>query len=336
MSASDSRAVSLTVVTHNALPSLRRCLESIERHTRGVAYRLIVVNNGSRDGTEGFLRRYARRRRLHFLNHSSNKGKAAALNEAVARFPAAWHAFLDDDAAASPGWLARLLGAALEAGPTTDIVGCRSVYPDGRICGAEMFLWRAQHGREEPDLGQRNYVRYCDGVAGTCMLVRGELFQRTNFRESLRQQYEDADFCLTARKRGSRILYRGDIAVRHEKLLRADESALSRNYARMSRVWGSPVFPDSLALDRHYALAWDDLWHQRWEKLARGCRLLLAVDPAPTYAYWWRAIALSRAGRHRQALGVYDRALAVGYLPRALRTRLELARELELRLIRRA
>ena len=41
---------SIILVTHNQLEFTRLCVESIERHT-SEPYELIVVDNGSRDGT---------------------------------------------------------------------------------------------------------------------------------------------------------------------------------------------------------------------------------------------------------------------------------------------
>ncbi len=325
-----SGEVAVIVVTHNALASLKQCLASIQHNTR-VIHRLIVVDNGSKDGTGRFLCRYVgKRNNAHVIGFSRNIGKAAALNAAVRQFPSAWYALLDDDTEVPEAWLARLLKAAAYVHPKPDIVGCRTVYPDGRICGAEMFSWRAAHGREEKDLGQRSYTRLCDGVTGTCMLVRGKLFGAIRFKEALHQQYEDGDFCLQARRRGARILYCGSIAVRHKRLFRTNDAELSRNYALMTRKWGNPIFSDSFALDQAYALAWKCLRARQWRDLLHACRWLETLDPAPTYVYWWRAISLSRLGRHREALLSQERALNIDYLPRLLRIRLELAREQEI------
>src|SRR5579883_2867439 len=171
-----NRPVSVVVVTRDAKDSLRRCLEAIGRRTADAAHRLVVVDNGSRDGTARFLKRFAARTGALVIRHGRNLGKAAALNDAVRRAPAPWYAFVDDDAVVPEGWLGRLLDAARRR-PAPAILGCRIVRPGGRIHSAELLFWMDGHGGGERDLGQRDYVRYCDAVAGTCLLVRADVFE---------------------------------------------------------------------------------------------------------------------------------------------------------------
>lgn len=52
------RPIPIVIVSHNTLPYTRRCVESIMAYSHypfSLPYRLIVVDNGSTDGTEGYL-----------------------------------------------------------------------------------------------------------------------------------------------------------------------------------------------------------------------------------------------------------------------------------------
>ncbi len=42
---------SIVILTHNKLEYTKLCLESIRRYTRADSYELIIVDNGSTDGT---------------------------------------------------------------------------------------------------------------------------------------------------------------------------------------------------------------------------------------------------------------------------------------------
>ncbi len=318
--------VSIIVVTRNALASLRRCLDSIRSGTRGLPCRVTIVDNASTDGTRQFLRSQPRRMAPLVLLNPRNLGKAAAINRAASQAPADWYAVLDDDAVVPRGWLSMLLAAAHRFAPAPSLVGCRSVYPDGRICCAEMMSWHESIGTMERDLGQRNYVRLCDSVSGICTLVEGRALRSLRFDESL-FPFEDGDFCMRARSRGLSVLYYGPLAVKHEGLKRVAPGGPSP-YRRLLAKWGYPEFVDSHPVDRAYARAMTAIRGQALGELLRACRLLRGRDPASWHAYWWAATALTRLGRPRAARLQLRRMARQPHLSPLVRARGELALEL--------
>jgi Predicted glycosyltransferases len=48
--------ITIIILTWNGLEYTRRCIESIRAHTHDIAYHLLVVDNGSSDGTLAWLR----------------------------------------------------------------------------------------------------------------------------------------------------------------------------------------------------------------------------------------------------------------------------------------
>jgi glycosyltransferase involved in cell wall biosynthesis len=85
--------VSAVITVYNGEAVLRRSIESVLRQTVPVA-ELIVVDDGSTDGTPDVARSYGDR--VTYLRQD-NRGVAAARNAGLSRAAAPWVAFLDDD-----------------------------------------------------------------------------------------------------------------------------------------------------------------------------------------------------------------------------------------------
>src|SRR5260370_959636 len=100
--------VSVIVVTWNRRDLLRACLQSIEAPT-AAQYEVIVVDNGSADGSPEMVEREFPAARL--IRNRENRGFCAANNQGIAASQAEYIALLNNDAEAAPGCPAALLGA---------------------------------------------------------------------------------------------------------------------------------------------------------------------------------------------------------------------------------
>ena len=107
--------ISVIVPVYNTEKYLRRCLDSILAQTF-TDYELILVDDGSTDGSGVICDRYeARDDRIHVI-HQSNEGVAAARNAGLdwvfANSESKWLGFVDSDDWVHPRFLELLLGAA--------------------------------------------------------------------------------------------------------------------------------------------------------------------------------------------------------------------------------
>jgi len=116
-------SVSAIVVTYDALPWIEPCLRSV----RGCE--LIVVDNGSTDGTPALVReRFPEAR----LIEQQNRGLGAGWNAGIEAASGRWLFFLNADAWVVGDGLAKLVQV-LEREPKAAVAGPRLRYPDGRL-----------------------------------------------------------------------------------------------------------------------------------------------------------------------------------------------------------
>jgi GT2 family glycosyltransferase len=102
--------VSLLIATRDRRASLARCLDAVERAERPWPLEVVVVDNGSRDGTEAFLEEYARAAPYTLQPvREPRTGKSRALNAGLARTTGDIIAFIDDDVYLSPDYFVRLV-----------------------------------------------------------------------------------------------------------------------------------------------------------------------------------------------------------------------------------
>lgn len=108
-------AFSVVIPTHDRIDVLGEVLDAVEGQGGAPSFEIVVVDDGSRDGTAELLaeRRFAVPARVLC---QENRGPAAARNAGVAAASGARVAFLGDDTVPSPGWLAAHARAHRERG----------------------------------------------------------------------------------------------------------------------------------------------------------------------------------------------------------------------------
>jgi glycosyltransferase involved in cell wall biosynthesis len=103
--------VSVVLPTHNRLHLLPVAIGSVLRQD-GVVLELIVVDDGSTDGTGAWLDRFASAEpRVKVVHHDRPRLMSGARNAGIAQASSPWVAFCDDDDVWAPGKLAAQLCA---------------------------------------------------------------------------------------------------------------------------------------------------------------------------------------------------------------------------------
>jgi glycosyltransferase involved in cell wall biosynthesis/GT2 family glycosyltransferase/tetratricopeptide (TPR) repeat protein len=246
-----SSLVSIILLAHNQLDHTRRCLESIERHTPE-PHELILVDNGSTDGTLDHFHQYsAKHENVRLIVNRTNHGFAAGNNHGLALARGDFVLLLNNDTVAAPGWLTNML-AVFAKHSRTGIVGPRSNFVLGKQVvekpgyraleelPAFASEWAEQHA------GQSRKV---DRVIGFCLLARRAVLDAVG---GLDEQFgsgnlEDDDFCIRAHLAGFETRIADDAFIHHVgnatfNGARIDyRQAILTNWELFKRKWGIPV-----------------------------------------------------------------------------------------------
>ena len=104
---------SIIVPCFNQLEFTRHCLRALFRHTRP-PWELIVIDNGSRDGTGAYLAgvQDASPVPVTVIANASNRGFPAAINQGLSVARGEYLVLLNNDAVVTDSWLDQLIALA--------------------------------------------------------------------------------------------------------------------------------------------------------------------------------------------------------------------------------
>ncbi|HTD71308.1 MAG TPA: glycosyltransferase family 2 protein, partial [Gemmatimonadales bacterium] len=134
--------ISIVIVSFNTARELVACLESIGRCAAALPHEIIVVDNGSADGSVEAVR--TRFPAVHLVVNEENLGFSKANNQALPLVRGEYILFLNPDSELQPGTLERML-AELAGFPERAAVGPRVRKPHefiSRTCARRLpTLW---------------------------------------------------------------------------------------------------------------------------------------------------------------------------------------------------
>jgi GT2 family glycosyltransferase len=249
-----SPGASIVVVSYKSLPYTRMCVEAVLANTRDQAFELIVVDNGSDDGSLEYLESVAARdARVRVVANDGNAGFPAACNQGLAAARGDHLVLLNSDTIVPPGWLSRLV-AHLDAagvglvGPVTNRIGNEAQVPIEYDTYGD-FL-RAARSRAISYAGQAFEIRT---LTMFCLLMGRDAYEAIG---PLDASYgvgtlEDDDYSMRARREGYGLMCAEDVLVHHfgegsfGKLFGDSEYSrvIERNRDHFRRKWGEAWEP---------------------------------------------------------------------------------------------
>lgn len=220
--------ISVITLTHNKLDVTRTCLTSL-LGTASQPWELIVVDNGSSDGTDQWLREFRRTAaeqnvRVTIIGNPGNIGCSTARNQGIARAEGRRLVFIDNDIALrSRHWL-RDMEHALDTLDRAAMVGPKLVYPyepfDIQCAGAAVApTGRVQfRGRGAPRNDPRfATTREVQCLISACFMVdKDAIAECGGFDEAFNPvEFEDIDLCYRIRSHGFRVYYLHSVEMYH-------------------------------------------------------------------------------------------------------------------------
>ena len=234
--------LAIVIVNWNGAQHLDECLTALRVQTLHPETEVIVIDNGSTDGSIEVLDRYSEFVRV--IRNPDNVGFAAGCNQGIQAGRSEFVALLNNDAVVAPTWLENLVRAMRRA---PDIGFCtgkvlsyydHSVFDNtGHVVYAD-GLTRGR-GRLQHDRGQFEREEEVFAFSGCAALLRRDMLDDIGLLDEQFFAYcEEADLTFRARLRGWRGLY-VPTAVAYHKFSASTEgfSALKALHVERNRFW---------------------------------------------------------------------------------------------------
>ena len=250
----DEKPVKLTsiiILCFNQIIYTQKCLQSIDKYT-SVPYELILVDNGSTDGTQAFLKAYSKKHTAcTIILNESNRGFAGGNNQGIAAAKGDYILLLNNDVIVTSDWLKRLI-AHIESDSNIGMAG-----PVSNSVSGPQQVEHVTYGQNINKMQQfaRNYSKYNVGrtqeilrLVGFCLLIKRQVLDiigglDENYGNG---NYEDDDLCLRSRIAGFRNIIARDVFIYH--------------YGSITFKGNKIDYTDSLEGNRrHFADKWKDI-----------------------------------------------------------------------------
>jgi GT2 family glycosyltransferase len=209
--------VSVVVVSHNRKPELRRCLEALVASDALEEMDIIVVDNGSTDGSTELEAEFPRTR---FIRIPRNFGLTKAMNLGWRSGQAEYIFFLHEDTEVSPDTV-RQLAARLDSDLDVTAAAPMLVTSNGNP-GPQVGhlppdgIWRPVFDSGQAGMPQNPPPVAVDYTRGAALMIRRFFLSAMREIDERYGQYgSDADLCFQIRRAGKKILILPNVRTVH-------------------------------------------------------------------------------------------------------------------------
>jgi GT2 family glycosyltransferase len=215
-------SVAIIIVNWNGKGLLSTCLSSLTRKTTYPNYHVVVVDNGSLDGSPEFLRNKHSEMALVLLDR--NYGFAVGNNIGIVYAQRKWNPdyvllLNNDTEIISEDWLEKMVKTA-ESNDQIGIAGCKLVYPDGRIqhIGTKMYI-QGPRWLDPKSFENIPEVFDVDAVLGACFLIKSKVLDKIGLLDENFSpfQHEESDYCMRAWRAGYKSCIVSSVIVAHSQ-----------------------------------------------------------------------------------------------------------------------
>jgi len=242
-------SLSIVILSWNTLELTCKCIESLYADTTGRSREIIVVDNGSADGSaDAIAERFPD---VILIRNADNRLYSEGNNQGAWRATGEYLCLLNSDTEVSVGALDKVQDF-LIANPDYGAASPKLIWPDGKVqCASNRLPTILAAVTEVTVLGDvppGNWLsdwthmkdfdhqtsRDVDQPPGACvMMKRTEFVAMGGLDQTLSLYFNDVDLCDRLKRAGRKVRYIADAVVVHH----AGQSALKLNREKLGILW---------------------------------------------------------------------------------------------------
>jgi len=226
--------LSIIIVSYNTRELTEQTLNSIYRHKHNLDYEVIVVDNGSTDGSIDMITKEFPQ--VILIQNKENLGFSKANNVGIKRSRGKYILLLNSDTIIMEDTL-KTMFEFMENNPTVGVSGCKVVLPDGRLDKAckrgfptpqnalynalkldKLFPHSKRFGQYNLTYLDEDETYEVDCLVGAFMMVRRDTIEQVGFLDEDFFMYgEDIDWCYRIKRAGWKVVYYPNTKIIHYK-----------------------------------------------------------------------------------------------------------------------
>jgi hypothetical protein len=248
--------LSIIIVSYNTRQALKECLASIFAETTGISFEVLVVDNGSSDGSAAMVASDFPTVRL--MENKENIGFARAVNYAIPLSTGRYILLLNSDTVVLDRTTAKMVEF-MDGEPEACVAGCTLLNSDGSFQQSydvfprfdreifKVLRAAARRGLRRTPLARwllssptaETTSKKVDMIQGSCFMIRRSAIERVGlFDENYFMYLEETDLCFRVRSSGGAIYYTPAGRVIHH----IGGSWLGDTLGRRHRYWKSYLY----------------------------------------------------------------------------------------------
>ncbi|MDH4266280.1 MAG: glycosyltransferase family 2 protein [Deltaproteobacteria bacterium] len=236
--------LSIIVINYNSSNFVLSCLASLKEGLRANRYEIILVDNGSIDGSCRLIRE--KFPGLYLIENAENLGFARAVNQGFKKTRGKYLLILNPDVTLIAGSVEKAINF-LDGYPEVGLLLPKLINPDGSLqfsCRtfydfSILLFRRTPLGKIFPSHPvirkhfmmdwKHERVREVDWGLGACMFVRREAIKGKNiFDDRFFLYFEDVDFCFRLKKEGWKVVYYPEAVMVHTHVRQSAKGYFNR------------------------------------------------------------------------------------------------------------
>lgn len=218
--------IAISIINFRTRELTLQCIGSALASIEGIDGQVIVVDNASNDGSAEAIAAWIDAQPagtpVKLIRSETNTGFSGGHNQGIQACNAEFYLLLNSDALLRPGFCATILKTAA-AQPDYGLFAPRIEHDDGKVQAscfrfpgpASELIRSANTGyvtralkKYEVSLGEAPEPKRIEWASFACILLRGKMLEQIGpMDEGYFLYFEDAEYCLRARRAGWRVFY---------------------------------------------------------------------------------------------------------------------------------